>query len=187
MRLVLMGPPGAGKGTQAKVLCDHLGVPHISTGDIFRENIKAGTELGLAAQRYTDAGEYVPDEVANAMVQDRLAQPDTAPGFVLDGYPRTLDQVHALDAMLLASGQSLDLVVELNANRDVVVDRLLSRSAAEGRPDDTEEIIRHRLAVYDAQTAPLMSEYAARGILVRVDALGSVYEVRSRLFAAVSR
>ena len=185
MRLVLMGPPGAGKGTQSKVLCEHLDVPHISTGDIFREHIKVGTELGLAAQRFTDAGEYVPDEVTNAMVRDRLSQPDAASGFVLDGYPRTLDQVHALDDMLREAGHSLDLVVELNANRDVVVDRLLARSAAEGRPDDTEEVIRRRLSVYDDQTAPLMAEYAERGLLVRVDALGSVYEVRNRLFSAV--
>lgn len=185
MHLVLMGPPGAGKGTQSKVLCEYLDVPHISTGDLFRENIRLGTELGRAAQGFMDAGEYVPDEVTNGMLRDRLSEPDAKRGFLLDGYPRTLAQVRELDRMLEDEGTRLDLVVELTAARDTVVARLLQRAVEEGRPDDTEEVIRRRLDIYDEQTAPLLSEYAGRGVLVRVDALGSVDEVRDRLFAAV--
>jgi adenylate kinase len=185
-RVVLMGPPGAGKGTQAVRLAERLGVPAISTGDIFRANVAEHTELGQQAQRYMDAGEYVPDEVTNAMVADRLAAPDAASGFLLDGYPRTEAQVAELDRMLEAAGVSLDVVVELTADVDELVKRLLGRAAEQGRSDDTESVIRRRLEVYAEQTAALVDLYESRGILVRVDGLGSVDDVASRLLAALS-
>ncbi|WP_156224052.1 adenylate kinase [Pseudactinotalea suaedae] len=185
-RLVLMGPPGAGKGTQASRLAEHLGVPAISTGDIFRANVAERTELGQQAQRYMDAGEYVPDEVTNAMVADRLAADDATAGFLLDGYPRTEAQVGELDRMLEAAGVSLDVVVELTADVDELVKRLLGRAAEQGRSDDTESVIRRRLEVYSEQTAALVDVYDARGILVRVDGLGSVDDVAARLLDALS-
>ncbi|GAB2615086.1 adenylate kinase [Pseudactinotalea suaedae] len=181
-----MGPPGAGKGTQASRLAEHLGVPAISTGDIFRANVAERTELGQQAQRYMDAGEYVPDEVTNAMVADRLAADDATAGFLLDGYPRTEAQVGELDRMLEAAGVSLDVVVELTADVDELVKRLLGRAAEQGRSDDTESVIRRRLEVYSEQTAALVDVYDARGILVRVDGLGSVDDVAARLLDALS-
>jgi adenylate kinase len=174
MRVVFMGPPGAGKGTQASLLAATLGVPHISTGDIFRANVAEGTELGRQAQRYMDAGEYVPDSVTNGMVRDRLTYDDCRPGFLLDGYPRTVEQVAELDAMLRSAGQHLDLVVELTVDIDEV-----------GRSDDTEEVIRRRLEVYAEQTAPLIETYSDRGLLVRVDGMGLIEEVTERLVAVV--
>lgn len=185
-RVVLMGPPGAGKGTQAVRLAEHLGVPAISTGDIFRANVAERTELGQQAQRYMDAGEYVPDEVTNAMVADRLSAEDAATGFLLDGYPRTEAQVGELDRMLDAAGVSLDVVVELTADVDELVKRLLGRAAEQGRSDDTESVIRRRLEVYAEQTAALVDLYESRGILVRVDGLGTVDEVSARLLDALS-
>lgn len=185
-RIILIGPPGAGKGTQAARLAEHLGVPAISTGDIFRANVAQRTELGQQAQRYMDAGEYVPDEVTNAMIADRLAQPDAGAGFLLDGYPRTEAQVAELDRMLESAGVSLDAVVELTANTDELVQRLLGRAAEQGRSDDTESVIRRRLEVYAEQTAPLVDLYEGRGLLVRVDGLGSIDEVTERLLAALS-
>jgi len=188
MRMILLGPPGAGKGTQAKEVSAHLGVPAISTGDIFRANVSEGTPLGKEAQRYMDAGDYVPDSVTNAMVRDRLAQPDCAGGFLLDGYPRTLAQVDELDAMLAdgpGGGHRLDVVVELVADTEEVVRRLLARGAAEGRSDDSEDVIRRRLAVFQEQTAPLAAGYAARGLLRRVDGLGPVAEVTERVLAVL--
>ncbi|WP_454049675.1 adenylate kinase [Cellulomonas sp. Marseille-Q8402] len=185
-RLVLLGPPGAGKGTQAVRLAEHLGVPAISTGDIFRANIKGGTELGRTAQEYTARGELVPDEVTNAMVRDRLAQPDAAAGFLLDGYPRNVAQVAELEQVLSGSGRSLDAALEITADSDVVVERLLKRAEIEGRADDTEPVIRHRLDVYAEQTAPISDVYAERGLLVRVDGIGEVDEVTERLLAALA-
>ncbi|MCU0265464.1 MAG: adenylate kinase [Actinomycetia bacterium] len=185
MRLVLLGPPGAGKGTQAKELSARLGIPAISTGDIFRANVGQGTPLGLQAKTYMDAGEYVPDAVTNAMVKDRIAQPDCTGGFLLDGYPRTLAQVAELDAMLAERGERLDAVLELTADTDEVVQRLLGRAAVEGRADDTEDVIRRRLEVYAEQTAPLARVYADRGLLRRVDGMGAVAEVTSRLVGAL--
>ncbi|WP_156252142.1 adenylate kinase [Pseudactinotalea terrae] len=185
-RVVLMGPPGAGKGTQAVRLAEHLGVPAISTGDIFRANVAERTELGQQAQRYMDAGEYVPDEVTNAMVADRLSAEDAATGFLLDGYPRTEAQVGELDRMLDAAGVSLDVVVELTADVDELVKRLLGRAAEQGRSDDTESVIRRRLEVYAEQTAALVDLYESRGILVRVDGLGTVDDVSARLLDALS-
>jgi adenylate kinase len=185
MRLILMGPPGAGKGTQAKIISEHLGVPAISTGDIFRANVSQRTPLGVEAQRYMDAGDYVPDEVTNAMVRSRIAEPDAREGFLLDGYPRTVAQVEELDAMLANSGDRIDAVVVLTVDRDEVVQRLLKRAEVEGRADDTEDVIRRRQEVYAEQTAPLLEVYAGRGLLVEVDGLGSVDEVSSRVFAAL--
>jgi adenylate kinase len=185
-RLVLLGPPGAGKGTQAARLAERLGVPAISTGDIFRANIKGGTELGRTAQEYTARGELVPDEVTNAMVRDRLAQPDAAQGFLLDGYPRNTAQVGELDAILGADGRALDAALEITADADVVVERLLKRAEIEGRADDTEPVIRRRLDVYAEQTAPVSGLYAERDLLVRVDGIGEVDEVTERLLAALA-
>ena len=181
MRILLMGPPGAGKGTQAVVLAERLGVPHISTGDIFRANVAGGTPLGLEAKRYMDAGDYVPDSVTNDMVRDRLGQDDARNGFLLDGYPRTLAQVDELDAMLAANGSSLDRVVELTADLDEVVARLLNRAVEQGRADDTEDVIRRRLEVYTEQTAPLTAVYAERGLLSQVNGMGAVNDVTSRI------
>ena len=185
MRIVLMGPPGAGKGTQAVRLAERLGVPHISTGDIFRANVGQGTELGREAKKYMDAGEYVPDSVTNGMVADRLQQPDAAGGFLLDGYPRTVDQVHALNGMLSDAGTPLDKAVEITADTDEVVARLLNRAKEQGRADDTEEVIRNRMRVYAEQTAPLTELYSAQGVLVQVDGMGSIDEVTARLLAAL--
>lgn len=185
MRIVLMGPPGAGKGTQAARICDQLGVPHISTGDIFRANVGQGTALGVEAKKYMDSGDYVPDSVTNAMVADRLHEDDATGGFLLDGYPRTVDQVHALNAMLSQDGLSLDKAVEITANTDEVVARLLNRAKEQGRADDTEDVIRNRMRVYADQTAPLTDVYAGQGILVQVDGMGAIDEVTARLLAAL--
>ena len=185
MRLVLMGPPGAGKGTQADVISSLLGVPHISTGDIFRKNVTAGTALGLEAKRYMDAGEYVPDGITNAMVRDRLSQDDAHAGFLLDGYPRTVEQVGELSAMLRSDSGELDRVVELTVDLDEVVARLVRRAAEQGRSDDTEDVIRHRLEVYFQQTAPLTAMYETQGLLSKVDGLGSIDEVSARIVSVL--
>ncbi len=185
MRVVLMGPPGAGKGTQAVVVSERLGVPHVSTGDIFRANVAGGTPLGLEAKRYMDAGDYVPDSVTNAMVRDRLAQPDAAVGFLLDVYPRTVAQVDELAAMLAEHGVALDHVVELTVDRDELVARLVKRAAEQGRSDDSEDVIRRRQEVFAEQTAPLTALYEAQGLLVRVDGMGPVDEVTARVLAAL--
>ena len=186
MRLVIMGPPGAGKGTQAQVVAAEIGVPHISTGDIFRANVDRGTPLGEEAQRYMSAGEYVPDSITNAMVRDRISQNDCTPGFLLDGYPRTLEQVNELDMMLLADEKRVDRVIELTVDTDAVIGRLLKRAQEQGRADDTAEVIRRRLEVYAEQTAPLTAVYGSRGLVVRVDGLGSIDEVSQRIVAALS-
>lgn len=186
-RMVVLGPPGAGKGTQAARICARMGIPAISTGDLFRANIAQGTELGRQAKAYTDKGEYVPDSVTNAMVAERISQPDAAHGFLLDGYPRTQAQVHVLDEMLAQAGTSLDLVLEITADPEVVIQRLLKRATEQNRADDTEPVIRHRLEVYTEQTAPLASLYEAKGLLVRVDGIGEVDEVTERIMAALGR
>lgn len=185
MRIVLMGPPGAGKGTQAAVIAKELDIPHISTGEIFRANVGQGTELGVEAKKYMDKGEYVPDSITNAMVADRLAQPDTANGFLLDGYPRTLEQVGELDTILANLGTPLDSVVEITANTEEVIARLLNRAKLEGRADDTEEVIRRRMEIYAEQTEPLTAVYREKGLLVQVDGMGSVEEVSGRLLGAL--
>lgn len=185
MRMLIMGPPGAGKGTQATVIAEKFGIAHISTGDLFRANLSAGTPLGLEAKRYMDAGEYVPDSVTNDMVRDRLTHLDAANGFLLDGYPRTLSQVTELDEML--GEANLDQVLVLTADPDAIVARLLNRAAEQNRSDDSEEVIRRRLEVYEEQTAPLIDLYSKRGILVEVDGLGTREEVADRIFNALSR
>lgn len=186
MRAILLGPPGAGKGTQAARLAERVGVPAISTGDIFRSNVKGGTELGRKAQEYMSAGALVPDGVTNAMVRDRLAQDDTAAGFLLDGYPRNTEQAVELDTMLAELGVALDAAIEITADFDEVTSRLLKRAEIEGRADDTEPVIRKRLGVYAASTAPLTAFYDGRGLLVQVDGLGAIDEVTDRLVAALS-
>ncbi|MDQ1609567.1 MAG: adenylate kinase [Acidimicrobiaceae bacterium] len=185
-RLLLIGPPGSGKGTQAARLAETFGVPAVSTGDIFRANVKNGTALGLEAKSYMDAGEYVPDSLTNAIVHDRLQEVDASGGFLLDGYPRTAEQVAELDRLLASDGTSLDAVVQLVADPDEVVRRLLKRAVDQGRADDTEEVIRHRMALYEEQTAPLLDIYGARGLVTKVDALGDVDEVTSRILAALA-
>jgi adenylate kinase len=184
MRLILMGPPGAGKGTQAEALAEKIGGAHISTGDIFRANVKDQTELGQTAQRYMDAGEYVPDEVTNAMVKDRLSR-DDAESFILDGYPRTVDQVETLDAMLADLGRPLDVVLALVVDQEELIGRLLKRAETSGRADDTEEVIRHRQKVYAAETAPLLEVYGERGLLREVDGMGDVDEIARRIASAL--
>lgn len=185
-RLILLGPPGAGKGTQAELLAKSLNVPAISTGDIFRSNIKGGTELGKRVQEYTSKGELVPDSVTNDMVRDRLRADDVADGFLLDGYPRNVAQVTELDAILADLDLALSGAVEITADSDVVVERLLKRAQIEGRVDDTEDVIRYRLEVYAAQTAPVSEVYATRGTLVQVDGLGEVADVANRIESAIA-
>jgi adenylate kinase len=185
VRLVLLGPPGAGKGTQAVRIAQRYGIPAISTGDLFRANIKNGTPLGLLAKRYTDAGKLVPDEVTNDLVRDRLAAGDLGNGFLLDGYPRNAAQVETLDEMLAEHGQGLDAVLELTVDTDEVVRRLHHRPHEQGRSDDTEDVIRHRQEVYHAQTAPICEIYAQRGLLVQTDGMGGVDEVTSRIVSAL--
>jgi adenylate kinase len=184
-RLVLLGAPGAGKGTQAVRIAEALGIPAISTGDLFRANIKGGTPLGRKVQEYTSRGAFVPDSVTNEMVRDRLAQADAAEGFLLDGYPRNVAQVAELDAILADRGAALDLAIELTADPEVVVPRLLKRAELEGREDDTEDVIRHRLDLYAQETAPIASVYADRGLLVQVDGIGAIDDVTARLLAAI--
>jgi adenylate kinase len=214
VRLVLVGPPGAGKGTQAQFIAAQLAIPKISTGDIFRANVSQGTELGLVAKKYMDAGDLVPDEVTIAMVRDRLSEEDAAEGFLLDGFPRNVPQAETLDKMLDEMGTALDVVLELVVDDDEVIRRLSGRRTcrtcghiwhAEFEPpsreatcdhcggelfqrdDDRPETIRHRLEVYAAQTAPLVSYYAERGILVGIDATGPVEDVTGRAIDALHR
>jgi adenylate kinase len=180
-RLIIFGAPGAGKGTQATRIAERLGIPAISTGDIFRYNIKNETDLGRQVKEILASGAYVPDEVTSAIVRDRLDQPDAARGFLLDGYPRTQAQVRDLDDMLAAKGTSLDAVLELTVDTDEVVQRLLKRAETDGRADDTEDVIRHRLKVYDEETAPLAALYRERGLLHQVDGMGEMDDVTERL------
>jgi len=186
MRLIILGPPGAGKGTQAARIAEHFGIPAISTGDIFRANIKNGTDLGKQVQEITASGGYVSDDITNAIVEDRLAEDDCESGFLLDGYPRTTGQVTALDAMLGKHDHNLERVLALTVDEDAVVGRLLKRAEIEGRADDTEEVIRERQAIYRRETAPLVEVYGERGLLVEVDGLGEVDEVTERIITALS-
>ena len=184
-RLLIVGPPGAGKGTQAVRLAELLGIPAISTGDIFRANVSQETELGVLAKSYMDKGEYVPDTVTNDMVRDRLGQEDAQEGFLLDGYPRTLPQVEALDGMLSELGTALDRVLLLEVRTEEVVGRLVERGREQGRSDDTEETIRRRIEVYAEQTAPLIDVFEQRGILRRVDGMATIDEVTAALREAL--
>ena len=185
MRLILMGPPGAGKGTQAARVAARYDVPAISTGDIFRANVSEGTPLGLEAQRYMDVGEYVPDEITNLMVRNRIDEPDAEPGFLLDGYPRTLAQVEELDGMIAHTGHRLDAVVVLTVDPEELVQRLLQRAETDGRADDTEEVIRRRQEVYQEETEPLIAVYKERGLVHEIDGMGEVDEVTKRIFEAL--
>lgn len=184
-RLLLIGPPGAGKGTQAARLAEIYGIAAISTGDIFRSNVKNGTELGTKAKAFMDAGDNVPDSLTNELIRDRLEDADAQDGFLLDGYPRTTDQVRELDAFLASHGAALDAVVELEADPEVVVGRLRKRALEQGRSDDTEAVVRHRLEVYSEQTAPLINVYATRDVLVTIDALGEIDAVTARITEAL--
>ena len=184
-RLLLIGPPGAGKGTQAALLSQHFGIPAISTGDIFRYNVKNQTPLGVEAKGFMDRGEYVPDSLTNSLVRDRLSHDDALGGFLLDGYPRTIDQVHELDSILADAGKRLDVVVQLTADSEELVRRLAHRAEVEGRADDTPEVIRRRLEVYESQTAPLIDVYAARGLVAMIDGLGEIADVTARIVEAL--
>lgn len=186
VRLLLIGPPGAGKGTQAAILAKKFDIPAISTGDIFRENVRNNTELGVRAKAFMDRGDNVPDSLTNELVEDRLGQPDCANGFLLDGYPRTTAQVDALNGMLAQQGSALDAVVELVADVEIVVERLKRRAIEQGRSDDDESVVRHRLGVYKDQTAPLIDVYRSQGLLVSVDGIGEIDEVTSRILTALA-
>jgi adenylate kinase len=181
LRILFIGPPGAGKGTQAVRVADRLGIPHISTGDMFRHHVSTGTELGLLVDSIMKAGEYVPDEITVEMLRERVAEPDAADGFILDGFPRTEGQVTALDRLMGEDG--LDRVVVFEVDEDDLVERMLGR----GRADDTEDTIRNRFKVYQEQTAPLLEIYGDRGLLVHVDGIGDVDEVTDRILAAFGR
>jgi adenylate kinase len=182
-----MGPPGAGKGTQAARIAASWGIPAIATGDIFRENRRNRTPLGLQVEAIMDAGDYVPNSLTNAVVASRLDEDDARSGFLLDGYPRTVDQIEYLDELLASKGQSLDAVIQLVADQDEVVQRLLKRAHEQGRTDDTEETIRHRLELYDRETAPLIPVFRDRGLLVEVDGLGEIDDVAGRIASALSQ
>lgn len=184
-RLLLIGPPGAGKGTQAALLAQRFSIPAISTGDIFRYNVKNETPLGVEAKGYMDRGEYVPDSLTNALVRDRLGQEDAQSGFLLDGYPRTSDQTEELDDILRENNTKLDVVVQLTADVNELVRRLAHRAEVEGRADDTPEVIRHRLEVYEEQTAPLIDIYAARGLVAMIDGLGEIDSVTARIIESI--
>jgi adenylate kinase len=185
MRMLIMGPPGAGKGTQAKLIGEHYGIPAISTGDMFRAMKSEDSPLALQVRAIMESGGYVSDEITNAIVASRLAQGDCDHGFLLDGYPRTLQQVQTLDEHLEAASMPLDAVISLVADEDELVERLLKRAEIEGRPDDNEETIRKRLHIYSEQTEPLLDVYRSRGLLVEVNGLGPVEEVAERIFAAL--
>jgi adenylate kinase len=178
-RVVLVGPPGAGKGTQAATLSDKLGVPHISTGDLFRSHIGDDTELGRSVKRYLDAGQLVPDEVTNELVRERLAEPDAQDGFVLDGFPRNVSQADLLKQILAETDRQLDAVIEIQVDEEQLIQRLLAR----GRADDTEDVIRHRQQVYRSDTAPLLDYY--QDILLTVNGVGEVGEVADRILGAL--
>ncbi len=181
MRLVLVGPPGAGKGTQAVLLSEKLGIPHISTGDLFRANIGEGTELGLEAKSYMDAGNLVPTEITNRMVDARLDDADAQNGFLLDGFPRSVEQADALKEMLAKRGVKLDAVIEFQVDEDTVVERMLAR----GRADDTEDVIRNRMSVYRRETEPLIDYY--KDILLPINAVSTVEEIHDRTMAALQK
>ncbi|MDQ4214213.1 adenylate kinase [Microbacterium capsulatum] len=185
-RLLIVGPQGSGKGTQGLRIAEAFGIPEVSTGDIFRANIKAGTELGKQVTAILDAGDLVSDELTGALVSDRLSQPDAEDGFLLDGYPRNAAQVQHLNEILAAQGTSLDVVIQLDVPREESIARLNLRSAEQGRSDDTPEMIAHRLDIYEAQTAPILEAFGARGIVERIDGVGGLDEITERIFAALA-
>lgn len=185
-RLIIVGPPGAGKGTQAGRIAESFGIPAVSTGDIFRKNVSEGTPLGIQAKAIMDAGDYVPDSLTNELVKSRLREPDAERGFLLDGYPRTVGQVEYLDGLLSEQGAGIDAVVRLVADQDALVGRLLKRAEQQGRSDDNEETIRRRQQVYLEQTAPIVDAYQQRGLVVDVDGLGGIDDVGDRIQSALA-
>lgn len=185
-RLLIVGPQGSGKGTQGVHIAESYGIPVVSTGDIFRANIKDGTDLGQQVTAILDRGDLVPDELTSEIVRDRLSQDDAATGFLLDGYPRNAAQVTHLDAFLADRGESLDAVILLDVPREESIARLKLRAAEQGRSDDTEEAIAHRLDIYERETAPILEVYGPRGIVDRIDGVGSLEEITERVFAALA-
>jgi adenylate kinase len=185
-RLLIVGPPGAGKGTQSSRLTESFAIPAIATGDIFRANIKNETPLGVQVKAIIDAGDFVPDSLTNDLVASRLEESDVAQGFLLDGYPRTIEQLHFLDRTLAEQGTGLDAVIQLVVDEDELVARLLKRAHEDGRSDDTEDTIRHRQALYGRETAPLIAVYQERGLVDQIDALGTVDEVSARIAEALA-
>lgn len=186
-RLLIVGPPGAGKGTQSARLTERFSIPAIATGDIFRANIRNQTPLGIEVKAIVDAGDYVPDSLTNALITHRLEEPDALDGFLLDGYPRTLDQIAFLDELLAKRHQELDAVIQLVADKEEVVSRLRLRAVAQGRTDDTEEAIRHRQDVYARETAPLIPVFRDRGLLIEVDGLGEIDDISARIFESLAQ
>lgn len=184
-RLLIVGPQGSGKGTQGVRIAEAFGVPAVSTGDVFRANISEGTDLGRQVQAIIAAGNLVPDELTSAVVRDRLAQDDAAPGFLLDGYPRNLGQVGDLDAFLEERGESLDAVIELDVPREESIARLTKRAEEQGRTDDTAEVIAHRLSIYENETAPILDVYRERGLVVAIDGIGSLDVITERILTAL--
>jgi len=185
MRLVLLGPPGSGKGTQAALLKDRLNIVHISTGDLLRAAVAAGTELGKIAKATMDAGELVSDDLVLQLLEDRLGEPDVANGYILDGYPRNLAQAEALDTLLARLNQNIDHALALIVDEEQIVARLAQRASEQGRTDDSESVVRHRLGVYAEQTAPVVNYYEDKGLLTRIDGVGSVEEINQRLMDAM--
>lgn len=185
MRLILFGPPGAGKGTQAEAISETFSLPHIATGDIFRENVKNGTDLGRQAKEYMDQGELVPDDVVIAMVEERISRDDAAAGFLLDGFPRTVSQAEALDKALSASGTSVDAVLRLLVDDEELTARMLKRAEEQGRSDDTREVVETRLRVYRDETEPLVDRYRQQGVLHEIDGTGSIDAVRERVLDTI--
>jgi adenylate kinase len=184
--LILLGPPGAGKGTQAKILVETFGIPQLSTGDILRSAIAAKTPMGLAAKEVMDRGDLVSDDIVNGIVSERLDQADCANGFVLDGFPRTIPQAKALDGMLTDKDMALDAVVELTADADILVARVINRSKESNRPDDNPDVIRNRLDVYKRDTAPLVDFYRSKGLLKTVDGMKPVEQVTTAIREALA-
>ncbi len=181
MRIVLLGAPGSGKGTQAALLVEDLGLPHISTGDLLRAAVKAGTELGVKAKAVMDRGEFVSDDIMLSLIEERLSQPDAQAGFILDGYPRNLEQARSLDELLERIGQPVDEALQIDVDVEQVIARIAKRAAEEGRSDDTEEVARKRMSVYADQTAPVVDYYARQGLLSRILGEGSIEEVFQRI------
>ena len=185
-RLLIIGPQGSGKGTQGARIAERLGIPTVSTGDVFRANVKDGTDLGLKVKAIIDAGDLVPDELTSEIVRDRLSQQDAAHGFLLDGYPRNLTQVGHLDGFLEHRGEPLTAVIELSVPRDESIARLSRRAAEQGRADDNEESIAKRLSIYESETAPILDVYRERGIVDEIDGVGSLDEITERITAALA-